>query len=691
MSSEFRGKEITANILDSEFEPLRLSRAFESEGDRKRISLSISSEFIEKHQVFFKQDFKEEFGRGLGVGELFLESRSVDSVSRNWTSSFSDLYIPAGNFYSRSSIIGTISTQSRNSLSDEASINVEGAFYGGGGNVGFQNTSLSMLGKNDSVWSFDRLTLGFGGEMLWHRWSETNSSNVNGTYVFSGQTAPRLNTELLSVMDQEGRVIVESITSFESFRRNQKFRQLGYTPERIREFGGGAAQFSILSGSQAFNTSQIEYASYLQSSYQLRNDIGISLGIRYENQSNINDNSNFAPRFGVAWKPKRKESQNLLWSLPSITAGFGLFYSRFGIENKVNLVRTNDSGGDSYLITDPKILDLFPNRIVIENEGQTSLQKNKITFNSELKTPQFLIGNVDITKLLPRKFVFSLRYKLSKKRRLTTIRNINSPIARSYDINNGMFGIFPNGSREQVLDYGSIGKQNSAVFSANLRFPRLKVFFGDLSYASVRYAFERSKSNIVLGSGSPFDPYDFRNEFASDSNDGIHRFSALINFSFRKDIQLNASWVARTGSRFNLTTGIDSNGDGFFLERPSFVTDRLIPGAILTKYGLLNPNPLQGESLIPRNLGRGPFQSKLDLFVTKWLGFIKSKSKSNAPKLRLRLFADFLNVLNFNGKSTPIGNMSSPNFLESISPNEVYRLGSPSNARRIRFGAGLYF
>lgn len=676
--SELRGKQITATILDNNFNPTPLNRSFDAKRSSKQISIDLNSEAFKRHQIYLKQGFREHSRNGFGVGALFLESRGVEDLSKTWTSVFSDTYTPTGNLYSQSSIVGTFSTFSNKSNSDERSLNVADAFYGGGANIDLQSRTASMLGKNDSVTSFGRLTLGFGGEILWRQLSEVNSSNSRGTYIFSGQIAPQLDSNWMPIFDANGNIIFESITSLESFRRNQKFRELGYTAKRIRELGGGAAQFSVLSGTQEFDVSQLEYAGYLQSSFRVRDDFGVSLGIRYENQSNLDDNLNFAPRIGISWSPKPKKNQNSLFSLPNITAGLGFFYSRFGISNWANFNRINSSGGKTFTILDSELLDLFPDSISIEDINQSFTRRNSIVFDSSLTSPRFLIGSVNVVKSLPNKFLLSIQYKISNNKRLTTIRNINAPIG----------GIFPRGTREQVLSYQSLGNQNSSSLRTQLRFPQWKLF-GKSIYLSVTHDFQKSKSDVVTGSGSPFDPYDFSREYSSDINDGIHDISAIVNLSLPKNFQLNGMWRANTGNRFNIITGIDSNGDGFYLERPTYATDISAVGMIATKYGVLNPNPALGEVIIPRNLGVGPFQTSMDLFLTKWFEFNGDKKNKKQAKQRLRLYVDAYNVLNNNIKPIQIGNISSPNFLKSVESNEPD--ASDYFARRFRFGVGFYF
>jgi len=73
----------------------------------------------------------------------------------------------------------------------------------------------------------------------------------------------------------------------------------------------------------------------------------------------------------------------------------------------------------------------------------------------------------------------------------------------------------------------------------------------------------------------------------------------------------------QSGAPFDITTSQDVYGDTLSTARPGIVTNPNQPGAIQTKYGLLDPNPQPGEAILPRNSGRGPGQYSVDLRVAK--------------------------------------------------------------------------
>src|SRR5205807_8974960 len=58
-----------------------------------------------------------------------------------------------------------------------------------------------------------------------------------------------------------------------------------------------------------------------------------------------------------------------------------------------------------------------------------------------------------------------------------------------------------------------------------------------------------------------------------------------------------------------------------FNARPGVAINPAASGVIQTRYGLLDPNPSPGEQIIGRNYGRGPWQLRVNLRLSKAIGF----------------------------------------------------------------------
>ncbi|HZS46209.1 MAG TPA: TonB-dependent receptor, partial [Blastocatellia bacterium] len=132
-----------------------------------------------------------------------------------------------------------------------------------------------------------------------------------------------------------------------------------------------------------------------------------------------------------------------------------------------------------------------------------------------------------------------------------------------------------------------------------------------------------------------------------------------------------------SGTPFNITTGIDNNGDGNFTDRPSIVNGGSV-GTILTPFGSLSPFVINGT--LPRNFGTNPPTITLDLDVSRDFSILRRLSKDERYKLTVNVrSSNLLNHVNVTGLN---GVLTSPFFDKA---------NSADPARRIEFGARFSF
>ncbi len=94
-------------------------------------------------------------------------------------------------------------------------------------------------------------------------------------------------------------------------------------------------------------------------------------------------------------------------------------------------------------------------------------------------------------------------------------------------------------------------------------------------------------------------------------------------------VSLNPFVIVTSGAPFNITLGRDINGDTLYTERPSFAPAGADCSAVnirCTAFGNFNLTPAVGETLIPRNFGRGPSSLTTRVGFSKTFGFGKETS-----------------------------------------------------------------
>jgi hypothetical protein len=185
-------------------------------------------------------------------------------------------------------------------------------------------------------------------------------------------------------------------------------------------------------------------------------------------------------------------------------------------------------------------------------------------------------------------------------------RNINAPYPG--------LGVRPDPSLGDIDEYESSGIYNQKQIIANVS-NRLNRNVTFTTFYIRNYA--RSDTD----GGFPANQYNLAGEYGRAAQDVRNRVVLISSVVAPLAIRLSPIVMINSGRPYNVTTGVDNNGDNVFLDRPAFATDPTRKGVIATRYGLLDPNPLPGEALIPRNFGEGPGQVTVNLRLSRTWGF----------------------------------------------------------------------
>ncbi len=679
---------INAIILGPDLRPVEFKQSFASPNRAQNLGFTINADPNKKHKLLINYSFGNGRSDGQNVGGFSLPSRENEAVFDNHFFQFADTFLVSSSIVSQTRFSLAKTTNESFGGSDQAALNVLDAFFGGGSQQNQKNTNLRIEASNDTTWQKERYSFGLGFRIRSLSISQTSLANFGGTYTFAGRIAPILDANNMPVTDGSGDVLTEQISSLETYRRTLLFRQLGYSPAEIRALGGGANQFTISGGDPEISLSQHDFGIYFQSSFKLTDTIAASAGLRYENQTNIGSNFNLAPRLGLVWAPKAKDKRSLWYALPRVSIGYGLFYSRYSLNNILGIRLANDPDRSQYLITEANILDLFPAVPTVGQLEQFALPRSQRYIGEGFETPHQALISISVTKALPKKYSLNFNFTRGRTSRVALTQNINAPLAGTFDPQDPSSAVRPFGNVGNIYETRSKGRTETERMSISLSFPQSPSLF-----ANLRYSYGTTRTDAVSGSGSPFDPYDFSQDYGPAQWDGVHSGGGYFMYSFTKQkLTLSGDFSINSGTRFNITTGRDTNGDGYYSERPAFASDLTKPGLVSTKYGILDPNPLPGDRLIPTNLGRGPTYFMFNASVTKRFGFNEDKANKKPPKQTLSFTLRTNNLFNVINKGNPVGNLSSPNFLRSLagfSDGSIYFI---NGVRQVNFpGRSLSF
>jgi len=132
--------------------------------------------------------------------------------------------------------------------------------------------------------------------------------------------------------------------------------------------------------------------------------------------------------------------------------------------------------------------------------------------------------------------------------------------------------------------------------------------------------------------GFPAYSYDLGNEYGNSALDVRHVFFLGGSFTLPWKLRLNPFITASSGRPFNITRGIDANGDSQFTERPTFAEVNARCVQLILPNSWCNIGDNNPNAIVPRNFGRGPSSVNVNLSLSKTIGFGGAKkSAMSAP------------------------------------------------------------
>ena len=354
--------------------------------------------------------------------------------------------------------------------------------------------------------------------------------------------------------------------------------------------------------------------------------------------------------------------------------------------------------------------------------GIPNTQETIWQVDPKLQVPTVWVLGTQVERQLPRNITMFIGFFNLRIVHVIRARDVNAPLPFTITELTPN-GLRPDPTKGEINRYEASGQFNQRQFfiGFNSRLSRMFQLNGNYSLSKT--------TNDTDGQGGalfPMNSYDASGEFGRSSFDIRHRFTIFgtVNLPWWK-VVLNPFIVANTGPPFNITTGEDRNLDRQFNERPSFANPSAPCSEIIrcTPFGKFNTLPLPGETIIPRNYGHSPGSFVANLRISRTFAF-GTINRGNAAAARpasgaqaapggagarpaggpggptpaagggggaaraagpggpqggggaaaptekrynLNVSINFQNILNHVNLGTPVGNLASPSFGESVS------------------------
>lgn len=649
---------INAIVLDPDLTASEIQTSVATPSDEIEFDPRVDFQINENNTLIVRYGFEREQLDNAGVGGFSLASRGYRTEETEQSLRITETAILSPQIINESRFQYLRQRSSETGGLDSPTIVVLDAFTGGGASVGdgFSNDDRYEF-QNFTSFLLDQHSIKVGGRLRHIRTLDSSPSNFAGTFTFT------------SLLQYREAILGNAIPT----------------------------QFTIAGGDPVASVSQTDFGIFAQEDWRVNQELTLSFGLRYENQTNIDSDFDLAPRFGFAWAPFAAGGD----PKTVIRGGYGLFYDRFNSNLTLQANRFDGVNQQRFIVEDPDILDdvvftldAVSNVPTVEQLSDFEQQQTTRIVSPELKSPYTSQFAISIERELPLSTTVSATYLNTKTRRLLRSRNVNAPID----------GERPFSDEGNIFQFESTGRLDQQQFIVNFR-----TRFSDHSIFA-NYSFTDAKSDTDGAGTFPVNQYDLTGEYGRSALDQEHRFVIGGNYDAPLGVTLRPFIIYRSGAPFNITTGTDSNGDTLFNERPTFAALFARCGTLSLSSDFCDPSGISDfDSVIPRNYGIGPSFFAVNLRTTKAFEFGTRESGGNDStggrrggryggpfgggrgggggggdsRYTLEFTLTVRNLLNRTNLSSPVGNLRSPFFGESLSTAGGWGGGSDAGNRRL--------
>jgi Carboxypeptidase regulatory-like domain len=556
------GSIVNAVILDpTTLGPTQLTDTPVTPQKRFGINPRLDWQANRNNTVVFRYSFTHSNIQNSGIGGFNLPSRAYEIANDNHTLQLTETAVLNHSVINETRFqFVRAATEIIPDINDPALL-VLSSFNGGGAQTGhvFNTQHNYELQNNTSIAQakhFWRLGVRLRRENV----DNVSPQNFGGTFTFGGGNAPS-DVPLNCVLPPQA--TLSSITSIERYRRTLLLQDRGCSPAQIRALGGGATQFTINAGEPEISASQWDVGGFVGDEWRVNPALTLSLGLRYEAQSNVDHWTDFSPRLAIAWAPGATAKTARLKTV--VRAGFGIFYDRFALANTINARRYNGIVQQQYVVSNPDFFPIVPSIAVIAafQVPQTIQQ-----ISDTIRAPYIVQSALSLERQLPFNSTLALTYANAHGVHLLRSRDINAPLPGTFNPLVPGSGVFPLGTPDPVflLESSGIYNQNQFIALLNSRFNR------DFSL-SASYVLNYARSNTDGAGTFPARPYDFTTEYGPAATDVRHRISLNGSIGTKWNVRFNPFVVVESGPPFDITVGRDLYGTTLFNARPGITND----------------------------------------------------------------------------------------------------------------------
>jgi hypothetical protein len=485
-------------------------------------SIRATHDFSSNHRLSIGYNFENSSSTNAGVGGITLPEAGYNLSSREDDVIFNDRIIVTPNLINQLLVTLEKDEDVTQSVTNAQSIQVSGSFIGGGAQANLARTENTIHVNEIITW------------------------NHGKHYVRAGIQLPQFSRR--AVDDQTNRLGTFKFSSLSNYADNAPYVFTG-------QQGVGRALYWIN-----------ELGAFIQDQIKVSPRVQLSLGLRYDWQTFIPDNNNFAPRVSLAYAPGKGKT--------ILRAGSGVFYDRTGGDFPATVKLHNGFNLYSIQIQNPT----FP-LTTVPTPG--SVPTNLVQFYQHVRTPYAIQYSFGAERQLHKTLTVTAAYRGQVQIKSFRSRDANAPILPP---NPELTAVYPrpNPNFGQIQQIESGGRTLLNALDLSFRGQAGRWFAGQGQYTLSR--FENNTSGI---NAFPQNQYQPNAEWGRADQDRLQRFNLIGNINPDHWLSLGVSATLYSGTPYNETTGNDYYHTGLGNARPTGVGRNTLPGGGVTSLDLL--------------------------------------------------------------------------------------------------------
>jgi carboxypeptidase family protein len=540
-----------------------------------------------------------------------------------------------------------------------------------------------------------------------------NWANSDSRSVFEGPTIVVLDTFTSGGRQQRGGVrsktidlqsdldYVRGINSVRSgiqlnggsYHSNTSNNYLGtYTFESMAAFAAGQPRsYTVRVGDPSIDYWNLQAGMYVQDDIRVRKNLTLSPGVRYELQTHLSDYNNFGPRFGITWSPGKSGKTTLRGSA-------GMFYDWLSTGIYEQTIRVDGYRQRELNVFDPS----FP--VVDATALGFTAPTNRYVLSNGLQMQRNTRLSAGVERQVTRMVRVNATYAHTLGSNLMRGENLNAPVN----------GIRPDPTFSNVVEVVDDARLRQDNFNlgaiVNFNVPKgggpaapggpvminggMMIMTGPAAApapggaknpANARWNWRRMSIFTNFGVNRALNNTDGAFSTPATGNiaddwgpalfDVRRRFNIGWNSQQLRNFMANMNFNASSAQPYTIRSGVDTNGDLIFNDRPAGVARNSARAR-----GMWNVN---GFFTYFWNLGKPAPTAPGIMLRSEGGGLaVGQTAAGSAGRFRLSLNANVQNLTNHANYTGFVGTLTSPLFGK---PQTVF------GTRKVEIGLGLSF